>query len=423
MLFKLAYKDLRHDWLMTLCQVAAIGSILAPLLLLFSLRYGILQELENKLTNDPKVLSLTLDTSYRLNADFFNDLVQTPEVNFLVPEVTALSALVDLKFPGGVNKVSVIPTAIGDPVVSGSLIEESPITQSKFEPKVLAQDSSKLDPRFWTSSLQMDELFISEGIATARNLKVGDQVQIVVSRILSGKRESSKVSFTVKGIVKERYVNKDSIFVSLNTLCALDDYRSGYNPPLFSDHSRLKTTERYFAKFRLYAKDLDSVIALYYKLVKDNFNVSSKVHEIENVKAIDRVLNFVFLTIASVSGIGGSIAMIGLILSSLKARKRNFVLLRLLGQSNSDITLLVCLEDFLIACSGFVLAFVLYSIGSNIFNQYFEALLNESKISKLSIEHITIFFFSTITIALMLALLSCKYVFLKVSIADVIREV
>lgn len=418
MLLTLAYKDLKHDWLMTLCQIAAISSILAPLLLLFSLRYGILQELENKLTNDPNVLSLMLDTSYRLNSDFFNTLQQDPDVSFLVPEVTALSALVDLKFAGGFDKVTVLPTAKGDPIVLGSnLVQESSYVGSSFFA------NTKLDPKFFTSDLGLQELFISEGVAKRRNLKVNDDVLMVVSRILSGKRESVRIKFKIKGIVKERYVNKDSILVSLETLCALDDYRSGYNPVIFADNSRPKTKERYFAKFRLYAQDLDSVISLYYKLVKQNLNVSSKVQEIENVKAIDKVLNFVFTIIASVSGVGGSIAIIGLILSSLKVHKHNFVLLRLLGLSNTDVTLLVCLEHLLIALVGFILAFGLYQIGSQVFNQHFEPLLAEGMISTLTLEHIAIFLGVTLAIALLLALLSCKYVFLRVSIADVIREV
>ena len=127
MLFKLAYRELTWDRIMSICQVAAIASIIAPLLLLFSLRYGILEELRENLMNDPKVLSLTLDTSYRLDSAFFNKLKSNPNVGYIIPEVTALNALVDIKFPGGVKRAEVIPTSPGDPVVLGSDIAYSSV--------------------------------------------------------------------------------------------------------------------------------------------------------------------------------------------------------------------------------------------------------------------------------------------------------
>ena len=123
MLFKLAFKELAFDRMMSACQVAAIACILAPLLLLFSLRNGILQEMESKLLNDPHVLSLTLDTSYRLDKDFFERLEQREDVGFVVPEITALNAIVDLKFQGGANRVSVMATKAGDPIVCGSNLD------------------------------------------------------------------------------------------------------------------------------------------------------------------------------------------------------------------------------------------------------------------------------------------------------------
>lgn len=397
MLLKLALRHLFFERMMTICQIAAVACILAPLLLLFSLRFGILSELQSKLMNDPKVLSLTLDTSYRLDRTFFETLEQRPEVGFVVPQITALNALIDLKFPGTVVRVSVLPTKVGDPVVvsSGLAYEE------------------ELSPA---------EAFISYDLAQARGLAVGDRVTMVVARTQKGKRESVRTELTIRGLIAERFVSDDCLLVNLDLINAIDDYRNGFNPVLLSDGSNINHRPRLYAKFRLYAHDLESVIPLYYYLVDQHLNVSSKVREIENVTAVAHVLNFIFGVIALVSVLGGALALSGLVLAALRASKRNFVLLRLMGQGKRGIYGVVMLEAGLIATVGFALALVLYNLGANIFNYYFSAALGGSMISTLSALHFVLFYALTLLLMLVIALGCAHFVFLKAQIADILRE-
>lgn len=400
MLWKLARKELLFDRMMSCCQIAAIACILAPLLLLFSLRHGILQEMELRLKNDPQVLSLSLDTSYRLDDTFFKNLQALPEVGYVIPEITALNALVDLKFPGTVERVSVMATSKGDPIVVGSGI-------------------SLHDDR---DTLQNNECYITEQLAKEHNIAAGNKVTMVVTRVKQGVRQVARIPLKVQGIVLQRFVNDDFLLVNPQVVRALDDYRNGYEPEIFSDGSNVPTGPRYYAKFRLYATDLDSVIPLFYFLANQHLNVRSKVQEIENLQAIDRVLNFVFGVVAVVSIVGGAIALGGLMLSSLKSKKRNLVLLRLMGQSNSNTYRLVILESCIIAVLGFVLALVLYYLGSLVFNLYFKQLMIDAVISELLWWHIAIFLLVTVAIAVLIALWATKFVMLKAHIADVLRE-
>ncbi len=397
MLFKLAVRHLLFERMMTICQIAALACLMAPLLLLFSLRFGILQELQNQLLNDPKVLALTLDTSYRLDATFFKQLEQRPEVGFLVPQITALNALIDLKFPGTVARVSVLPTKVGDPVVLRSGIP-------------------------YERDLAHDEVLVSYDLAQVRELSPGDSVTMVVSRIQNGKRESVRTQLKIKGIVSERFVGDDTLLLNLDLVNAIDDYRNGFNPVLLSDGSNVNTRPRLYAKFRLYAKDLEQVIPLYYYLVDQHLNVSSKVREIENVKAVAHVLNFIFGVIASVSLIGGALALTGLVLSALRASKRNFVLLRLMGQGQKGIYSVVLVEGMIISALGFILSLVLYALGAGIFNTYFGTTLGGSMISQLTVGHIALFFAATVLLVMVISLSCAKFVFLKAHIADILRE-
>lgn len=397
MLIKLALRHLFFERMMTVCQIAALACIMAPLLLLFSLRFGILTELQHRLMNDPKVLSLTLDMSYRLDHTFFEHLAARPEVGFVVPQITALNALVDLKFPGTALRVSVLPTKPGDPVVLSSNISyEQPLGE--------------------------DEAFISYDLAQVRGLKVGDIVTMVVARTQNGVRESVRTSLKIRGIVAERFVNDDCLLLNLDLVNAIDDYRNGFNPSLLSDGSKLNERPRLYAKFRLYAKDLASVIPLYYYLVNQHLNVSSKVREIQNLQAVTHVLNFIYGVIALVSVLGGALALTGLILSALRASKRNFVLLRLMGQGSRGIYGVVMVEGVIIATVGFALALTLYSIGAGIFNTYFGTTLSGAMISELTLGHMALFYGATLALVLLIALSCAKFVFLKAHIADILRE-
>lgn len=397
MLIKLALRHLFFERMMTVCQIAALACIMAPLLLLFSLRFGILTELQHRLMNDPKVLSLTLDMSYRLDHTFFDHLAARPEVGFVVPQITALNALVDLKFPGTALRVSVLPTKPGDPVVLSSNISyEQPLGE--------------------------DEAFISYDLAQVRGLKVGDIVTMVVARTQNGVRESVRTSLKIRGIVAERFVNDDCLLLNLDLVNAIDDYRNGFNPALLSDGSKLNERPRLYAKFRLYAKDLASVIPLYYYLVNQHLNVSSKVREIQNLQAVTHVLNFIYGVIALVSVLGGALALTGLILSALRASKRNFVLLRLMGQGSRGIYGVVMVEGVIIATVGFALALTLYSIGAGIFNTYFGTTLSGAMISELTLGHMALFYGATLALVLLIALSCAKFVFLKAHIADILRE-
>ena len=52
-IFRLVFADLGHEKLLSLCQVVAIAAVLAPLLVLFGLREGVIGTLIERLNRDP----------------------------------------------------------------------------------------------------------------------------------------------------------------------------------------------------------------------------------------------------------------------------------------------------------------------------------------------------------------------------------
>ena len=98
MIFKLAVSSLRFNRLISLSLIGALCSVIAPLLLLFSLRYGIISSLENNLKSSPVNLELKLKTGYKLDESFFKDLENNPKIDFVLPLTRSLSTTVDIAF-------------------------------------------------------------------------------------------------------------------------------------------------------------------------------------------------------------------------------------------------------------------------------------------------------------------------------------
>ena len=72
MIIKLALLSLRFEKLLTVSLTATMMAVIAPLLILFSLRYGIVSTLENNLKSSPVNLEIKLNTGYKLDESFFN---------------------------------------------------------------------------------------------------------------------------------------------------------------------------------------------------------------------------------------------------------------------------------------------------------------------------------------------------------------
>ena len=116
---------------------------------------------------------------------------------------------------------------------------------------------------------------------------------------------------------------------------ATEDYRDGAAvPALGVDRGHRCGSEpaaRAFASARLYARSLDDVAPLAAWVRDQGYEVSTRAKEIETVKALDRVLAFVFLVLASI-GVGGYLFSLAASLwANVDRKRREIALLRLVG--------------------------------------------------------------------------------------------
>lgn len=84
LLLRLAMQDLWHDRSVSFCIISSLVAVIAPLLLMFGLRYGVVSQLQQELARDPRNLEIRMVSSGRYSAEWIAALRQKPEVGFAI---------------------------------------------------------------------------------------------------------------------------------------------------------------------------------------------------------------------------------------------------------------------------------------------------------------------------------------------------
>ena len=115
----LAWQDFAYEWRVSICLVFALAAVLAPLLVLFGLKSGIITTMTERLRADPRNLEIILRGHQRLDAAWFAAVRARPDVGFVLPRTRLLAATVSLESAGGATlaDIDMLPTAAGDPLL------------------------------------------------------------------------------------------------------------------------------------------------------------------------------------------------------------------------------------------------------------------------------------------------------------------
>lgn len=397
MILKLALCSLRFDKIISICIVASLCAVIAPLLLLFSLRFGIISNLEHKLSSNPSNLEIRMMSGYRLDQQFFDALKNNPHIGFVIPLTRSLSVTANISFNGRiVQNLETLPTAAGDPIVR----------EMGFD-----------------GELSLTEAYLSETTAQDLGLKTGDTFKFVISRITDNKTVNAVVPFTLKGIVKKELLPHKTIMVNFNTLVYMEDFRDGFEPPVFSDGSNPNSERQNFAKARIYVKSLNDLEPVS-RMLRQNYSITDKLASVENLKAISKVLSFIFTTIALTSIAGGVMATIGLIFTNLSRLEKTFALLFLSGLSKGGVFFIVVIQNFILSVCAYLCSLGLFYSGMFTFNLYFKDLLGpETLVSILTVSHVVTGGLMTVFICVLVSMVLCRFKVLNLKVADSLRNV
>jgi len=375
----LAALDLWHERRVSFCIVASLVAVIAPLLLLFGLKYGVVSQLNQELLSDPRNLEVRLSGNHNLPLDWFSRWQSMEEVAFVMPLTRTLNTEASLLKDSQqfLANVELIPSGPGDPLLAG------------------------------LAAPQTGELLLSGSAASRLQVQVGDALKLVVQRQLNGKNQRGQMEVRVIGILPASAFARPAALLDLATLVAAEDFRDGFAAPLLGvSEGQAAAPRSHYARARLYAKRLDDVALLSKQLADEHIESQTRASEIESVQAISRVLGLIFAVIAWTAVLGAAFALGGALLASIERKRRELALLRLMGFSRSSLALLVLLQALWLALLAFVLAYVLYFLGSTLFNRVLGANLGSTGfICRLTAQHLVLAFICTLLLATLVAVI------------------
>ncbi len=394
-----AVHDLRHDSRLSLVLIVSVASILAPLLLLFGLKTGVVSTLKQQLLEDPRNLEIIVFENARLDDAWFASLGKTGKVGFMVPRTRTINATMDVvgERRKVISGIEVIPTGTSDPLI----------------------------PEGYRVPRELDQVILSYTAARRLGVAAGEKLQGVVKRRLQDRGQLVKFDLGIIEVLPESAYGRNALFSSVALLLAIEDYRDGFAVEEIgaTEGARRQQQRTVFANARIYAKDLDAVSEVADFIRDSGVEVRTRARDIENVKAVERVLTFIFSVIAIIASIGFALSLIGALWINVERKRHDLALLRLLGLRREGVVLIPVIQAAGISIVAYLLAMLAYMIGENVFNQQLGANLSESQfVCKLLWTDAVIAGGLTLLVALLASLVG-GYRASKVDPAECLREI
>ncbi len=342
LMIQLAWHDYRTESRLSLCAVLALVAVLAPLLVLFGLKFGLVTTLTERLEQNPAVREIIPLAGGRFSAGDIDVLAARQDVAFALPRTRQIAATADL-YPNGDGQpltVEMLPTAQGDPLVAPALLPEA-----------------------------ADEVTLSRRAAEKLGLRAGDGFTAAFGRQRDGRQEYQRIRLRVKGVLPLEAFPRDGLLSRPGLLEAAEDYRDGKPWPGFR---ATPDPARVYPGFRLYARDLDSVEGLRQLFADRGLEVATQAAAIAQVRSLSRNLALVFWIIASLAVLGAFAAMTASTLAAVERKRRALAVLRLLGFSTAALIAFVVLQSLYTGLLGVLLASGLYGVAQMGLNRLFE---------------------------------------------------
>ncbi len=352
----LAYRDFLHERRISLCFILALMAVLAPLLVLFGLKFGLIDTLAQRLVESPHNREIVGVGSGHYDAAWFKTLAVRPDVAFVIPNTRRIAAsFTSLHNPATddqLRAVQMLPTGPGDPLLATT-----------------------------AQPVRIDQAVLSYLAARKLGVKVGDVIEAQIDRRRHDRAESATLRLEVIGIAPEASLPDEGVFVPLDLLLATEDYRDGIVVARFNwPGTPPPEMARQFARFRLYAGSIYEVAPLRDALLQTGIEVRTQADEIELMQSLDRNLSRVFWLIAGMGSMGFLASLAANLLANVDRKRRELSIVRLLGFPTRSIMLFPVAQAALIGSCGGIAAAVAYFLVAAVLNAGFASSLQKGEL-------------------------------------------
>ena len=339
-----------HEWQMSACFVLALAATLAPMLVLFGLKFGVVNSMAERLIQDPRNREIKPVGSGHFSPQWFNSMRERYDVAFITPRTRNIAATMSFQnihtTPSQIIRAELIPTGPGDPLLRNPT-------------KIPRGDHS---------------IVLSDSAAQKLRVSAGDKVNGSITRVFRGNKERVQLELGVIAVADPAAFGRDGAFVSLDLLVAVEDFRDGRAVQRFNwtgDSS--KDSIRTFPGFRLYARSIYDVLELRDDLQTEGLEVRTRSADIEIVQSLDRNLSIIFWVIAAVALSGYSLSLGTSLWANVDRKRRELSVLRLVGFRTGSIVWFPVLQATFTGLLGWSLACLIYISVEQGLNQLFQS--------------------------------------------------
>lgn len=347
-MLRLALADLWHERVLFLCSALGCAAVLAPLIVLFGLRQGVIAGLRAELLEDPRAREIVSIVNRTLEPALFERLAADPRIAFVVPRTRALSATVVVENParpGQGVRMEVLPTAPGDPLLPGLVPEAG-------------------------------GLVLSATAAARLGLAAGGQVLASVARSRGGVREVLSLPLRVTGVAPASAAARDAAFAAVPVLLLVEDFLDGRAAPDARPAAAEAARGRPFAGFRLHAARLEDVPALDREFRLAGIEVASRAEAVAGLLRLDRNLALLVLAIAGAGGAGYLVSLGVGLWAQVERKRRDLALLALLGLKRRALLMLPLVQAAAVALAGAAMAFAIAAMVATVLNRAFAGIVS-----------------------------------------------
>jgi putative ABC transport system permease protein len=339
-----AVSDFFADRSVSFNNVLALVAVLAPLMILFGIKNGVVESLLENLKSSPSIVEVSPLGQGRYDGAFYDRLAAQPFVQYAIPTTRFLATTMDVRSDmvarAPYHEIELLPSTNGDPLLTG-------------------QDDAPTD----------DEILLSHAAALRLGVKAGDQVRSRIGRLESGRVVYQLFPLTVKRVLPAALLPRASGLIAPSLLYDLEAYRENVALPERGwPGTRDQAPDRLFASFRVYATDIDAVATLVDYLEGMDIVTRSAADRIAGVKLIDRSLQAIFTLIAAIAAVGCAFAMTASAVSNVDRKRRELSVLKLLGLHRGELALYPVAQAALISFAAMAIAFGVYTAFEQILN-------------------------------------------------------
>lgn len=334
----LAWRDWKHEGLLSLCAVLALASMLSPILILQGLKNGVTAGMRERLLKDPTALIITPKSDAgRFSPEFVAALARLPGAAYAIGRTRETAADITLQNGDHRASISLEPSTPGEPVL--------------VQYKVTAPTDGKT-PELVLSSNAARALAATKGAAITTNL---------TRRTPEGRLEAVPMTFHVAAILPPEAADRKLAFAPLSLLEDVENYRDNIAVPTRGFSGQPAIAERRYASFRLYAQSLNDVEPLSMLLEKDKIEVITHAREIAAIQALETSVNQIILIISIAVGAGFAAFMLSSSESTTRRKKRMLGMLHLLGFRRIPLMCFPLAQSLFTTICGFLLSLCIYA--------------------------------------------------------------